>query len=155
MISEALIQKWVEEKIVNTNYFIVELTVSSSNQIRVEIDGDDGVKITDCVGVSRAIEGQLDREVEDFELTVSSAGMDKPLRVLRQYQRYIGREVKVSLNDGTWYKGELLSADENEVKIETVSKEKVEGKKKKQIINKTISVPMEELNETRVVITFK
>ena len=79
-------------------YFIVEVNVSSSNAIRVEIDGDKGVNIADCVQISRHIEGSLDREEQDFELTVSSAGMDQPFKILRQYQRYLNRIVTVKKN---------------------------------------------------------
>jgi|SRR5690554_2190598 len=155
MITEALIRKLVEEQIHGTDYYVVDVKVSSGNQIRVEIDGDHGVKINDCVDISRAIERHFDREENDFELTVSSAGMDQPFKLLRQYQRYLGREVKVILKNGQWHKGILLSANEEEVKIEQEVKEKIEGKKKKQIVKKTITVPMEELKETKVVISFK
>ena len=79
MITKSEIVKLVEEKIEGSEYYIVDISVSSSNQIRVEIDGDDGVKINDCVQISRHIEGSYDREEVDFELTVSSAGMDLSL----------------------------------------------------------------------------
>src|SRR5699024_838368 len=101
----------VEEEIADTAYYIVEIKVSSSNQIRVIIDGNEGVKIDDCVAISRAIEGQLDRDVEDYELMVSSAGLDQPLKLLKQYQKHLGREVKLTLNSGEWMKGILHSAD--------------------------------------------
>lgn len=155
MISKSQIVALVEEKIEGTDYFIVEISVSSSNQIRVEIDGDKGVKISDCVQISRHIEGSFDREEEDFELTVSSAGMDQPFKILRQYQRYLGREVELKTTSGEKHKGLLIAADENTVEIEIAERRKVEGKKKKQLIIEKLSVPMEQVKETKVVISFK
>ena len=155
MISESYIRELVEEKLQEMDYFIVDIKVSSSNTIRVEIDGDKGVNIKDCVAISRHIEGSLDREEHDFELTVSSAGMDQPFKILRQYQRYYGREVEVKLREGKKLKGKLLQADEDKVSLETSEMKKIEGKKKKQLITETIDVPMEQVNETKVVISFK
>lgn len=155
MISKGQITALVEEKIAETDYFIVDISVSSSNQIRVEIDGDQGVNINDCVQISRHIEGNFDREVEDFELTVSSAGMDQPFKILRQYQRYLGREVELKTTEGEKWKGKLLAADESNVELEVAERKKVEGKKKKQLIIEKKTVPMEQVKETKVVISFK
>ncbi len=155
MISQKYIQGLVEEKIADMPYFIVEINVSSSNAIRVEIDGDKGVNIADCVQISRHIEGSLDREEQDFELTVSSAGMDQPFKILRQYQRYLNRIVTVKKTTGEKLEGKLLSASEEEVVIETNRKERIEGKKKKQLIIENINIPMNEIKETKVVISFK
>lgn len=155
MISKEYINSLVEEKIAEMPYFIVEVSVSSSNVIRVEIDGDKGVNINDCVQISRHIEGSLDREVEDFELTVSSAGMDQPFRILRQYQRYLNREVSIKKVSGEKLVGKLMSADEKEVVIEQTRKERIEGKKKKQTITEELVLPMNEIKETKVVISFK
>lgn len=155
MISKEYINSLVEEKIAEMPYFIVEVSVSSSNVIRVEIDGDKGVNINDCVQISRHIEGSLDREVEDFELTVSSAGMDQPFRILRQYQRYLNREVSIKKVSGEKLVGKLMRADEKEVVIEQTRKERIEGKKKKQTITEELVLPMNEIKETKVVISFK
>ena len=133
----------------------MDINVSSGNAIRVEIDGDDGVKINDCVQISRHIEGSYDREEVDFELTVSSAGMDQAFKILRQYQRYIGRDVEMKTTNGDKIKGILVSADDTAVVLETTRKEKIEGKKKKQIIIENKTVPMEQVKETKVVISFK
>ena len=155
MITKAEIVKLVEEKIEGTEYYIVDISVSSSNQIRVEIDGDKGVKINDCVQISRHIEGNYDREEVDFELTVSSAGMDQPFKILRQYQRYVDREVEMKTTQGDKIKGILVSADDKAIVLEVTRKEKIEGKKKKQIVIENKTVPMEQVKETKVVISFK
>jgi len=155
LITEAQIRELVEEKIAGMDYFIVSITVSASNSIRVEIDGDHGVKINDCVEISRHIEGSLDREQEDFELVVSSAGMDQPFRILRQYQRYYGRMVEVKVKGGEKVKGKLLSANEEQVELEVTEKKKIEGKKKKELVTEERVIPMDQVNETKVVISFK
>jgi ribosome maturation factor RimP len=107
------------------------------------------------MSVSRNVEHNLDREQEDFELHVSSAGLDKPFRVLPQYLKNIGRQVKVVLNDGTKLEGELKSANETELALELIRKEKVEGKKKKETIVEQRVLQMEQIKETKIVITFK
>lgn len=155
MISQKHVRGLVELKIADMPYFLVDVIVSASNAIRVEIDGDEGVNIADCVQISKHVEGSLDREDQDFELTVSSAGMDQPFKILRQYQRYLNRDVTVKTNSGSKLVGRLLSADENEVVIETSRKERLEGKKKKELIIENIHIPMNEIKETKVVISFK
>tara|TARA_B110000046_G_scaffold47958_1_gene53058 strand:- start:38904 stop:39371 length:468 start_codon:yes stop_codon:yes gene_type:complete len=155
MITKSEIVRLVEEKIERTEYYIVDISVSPSNQIRVEIDGDKGVKINDCIQISRHIEDNFDREEVDFELTVSSAGMDQPFKILRQYQRYVGREVEMKTTEGDKIKGILVSADDKEVVLEVTRKEKIEGKKKKQIVIDNKTVPMEQVKEAKVVISFK
>ena len=155
MISKEKITQFVEEQISDTEYFIVDISISASNQIRVEIDGNKGVNIKDCILISRHIEDQYDRDVVDFELTVSSAGMDQPFKILRQYERYLGREVETKKTDGSKIKGILISADKESVVLEIAEKRKVEGKKKKELIIENITVPMDQVKETKVVISFK
>lgn len=155
LIKESYIRGLVEEKIQEMDYFIVSVNVSSSNHIRVEIDGDKGVNIKDCVEISRHIESSLDREAEDFELVVSSAGMDQPFKILRQYQRYMGREVEVKMKGGEKLKGKLVSANEEKVALEITEKKKIEGKKKKELVTSEREISMDQVNETKVVISFK
>ena len=138
----------VEEKLDGSSMFIVELSVSSSNQIHIELDGMEGVSIDDCVGVSRHVEHNLDRESEDFELHVSSAGLDKPLRDKRQYVKNIGRNLKVTLTDGTVVKGKLTSVDEG---IEL----SIPANKKKKLPERLTSIAMDEMKEAKIEISFK
>ena len=124
--------------------------------IHVELDKAEGyVSINECMSVSRNIEHNLDRESEDFELHVSSAGLDKPLRVLPQYMKNIGREVKVVTTDGKKQEGLLVAASEKELTLETSRKEKIEGKKKKELIVEQHVFPMNQIKETKIVISFK
>ena len=93
MILKEDIEKLADEFLYGTDMFIVKLNVGSDNKITIYIDGDNGVTIDDCVGLSRFIENEYDRETEDFELNVSSAGIDQPFINLRQYLKNIERPV--------------------------------------------------------------
>ena len=102
-IVEQLVDQWLEGK----EYFLTDLTVSPDNRIVVEIDHEEGVWIEDCVELSRYIESGLDRETEDFELEVGSAGIGQPFKVLRQYEIHQGDDVEVLTADGRKLKGTL------------------------------------------------
>ena len=147
-----------EERIaeLDRGLFIVDLSISASNVIFMEIDSEIGsVSIDDCIRVSRNIEHNLDREEQDFELSVSSAGLDKPLRVERQYPKNIGRELKVKTEAGDKLEGELIAADSEGIVLKTERKEKIEGKKKKEVIVEEIPLKYTEIKEAKVVISFK
>lgn len=136
--------------------FIVHLNVSESGIINVEIDKYEGnVSMKDCMSVSRNVEHNLDREEEDFELHVSSAGLDRGLRVLPQYTKNIGRQVKVKLHEGGSLEGELTAASHEQITIQTTRKEKIEGKKKKETIIEDHTFTMDKIKETKIVISFK
>ena len=116
MIPESKIKQLVEARIEGTRLFVVNINVSLSNKIDVLIDGFDGVSVKDCIDVSRGVEHNLDREEEDFELEVSSAGLDIPFLVFEQYKKNLGRQVKVYTNDGRKHEGELSYVD-NEIVV--------------------------------------
>jgi len=100
MVDQAFVKKIVEEKLAELDLFLVDLKIDTSNKIDIAIDGDSGVGIDQCIAVSRAVEGSLDREKEDFELMVASPGIGQPFKVHRQYTKAIGRPVEVQLLDG-------------------------------------------------------
>lgn len=154
MISTSLIRELAEKKLQENDSFLVDVTVSAANKIRVTIDNFRGLAIDECVSMSRFIENQLDRDVEDFELEVSSPGMDQPFKVFRQYQKNTGREVEVKLLDGQKVEGKLVAATEKGIDIEQKSKEKVEGPKGKQLITRQTHLPFEQIKETRLIIKF-
>ncbi len=150
----ALAQERIDE--LDKGLFIVEITVSSSNQINVEIDASEGsVSIDDCIRVSRNIEHNLDREESDFELQVSSPGLDKPFRVVQQYIKNVGRDIKIKLTDGRQLQGLLKSADGQGFVVETTRKERIEGKKKKETIIEEHTLTYDLVKETKIVISFK
>ena len=148
MISEQKILDLVEEKVSESSIFVVELKVSSGNKISIELDGDQGLSIDDCVAVSRHVESSLDREEEDFSLQVSSAGLDRPLRHHRQYLKNIGKTVMVTKTDGFTLEGVIESADKELVLTLPPSK-------KKKLPEKEETVKWEDVKETRIVILFK
>jgi ribosome maturation factor RimP len=154
MITLEHIRKLVDAKIAEGDNFLVELTVKPGNKINILLDNDKGVSIADCVAMSRHVEFSLDRETEDFELNVSSPGLDQPLKTLRQYQKYIGKQVEVLTKENKKLSGKLLKADENGIELETRTKERLEGKKGKQLIVNTIHLTFQQIKETKIVISF-
>lgn len=155
MITTAHINELISEKLAEKECFVVELDVRTGNNILLEIDSPKGISIQDCVDLSRAIEHNLDREIEDFELHVSSAGLDKPFRVREQYIKNIGKEVKVITKDSEKIKGILKEVGEEEITVEYSYKERIEGKKKKQTIIKQEKIPFDNIKETTIIISFK
>ena len=158
MISKQKIKDLAEERIAElaNGLFIVDISVSATNVIHVELDKHEGnVAIIDCMSVSRNVEHNLDREAQDFELHVSSAGLDKPFRVLAQYIKNIDREVKVVLQNGAKMEGILRAVAEKGITLETSRTEKPEGKKKKELIVEQHEFPFEQIKETKIVISFK
>jgi len=153
MITEKKIKQLVNEHLEGTDRFLVALKVSSNNEIQVFIDADSAVTIDHCVALSRHIEGNLDREAEDFELKVMSAGADRPFSMLRQYKKHIGKRVNVTKSDEKNIRGVLLDADNKMIRLQeeiTVTR----GKSKKTVKGDELTIPMSEVKQTKVVITF-
>ncbi len=126
--------------------FLIDFTITGANEIRVIIDGDEGVTVQDCINVSRKVEHNLDRESEDFALEVASAGATEPLVNNRQYKKNVGRDLEVKLSDGSKMTGTLESASDSGIILswsERVPKELGKGKttveKKEEIAYDTIS----------------
>lgn len=149
MIDAKRIQVLANEKLKGTDVFLVDVKIKPINKIFVFVDSDSSVTISNCIDISRHIEFSLDRETEDFELRVSSAGLDQPLKVLRQYQKCIGREVEISTTDGEKKIGTLIKADKNGIEI--ISKQN----KKKELKELNISIDFEDIKETKQIISFK
>ena len=158
MITKKLITDLAEERMAerDNGLFIVELTISSRNVIRLELDKHEGgVTVDDCVSVSRNIEHNLDRESQDFELHVSSAGLDKPLRVHAQYVKNVGRGLEVQLKSGEQIEGELTEVKEESIVVSWEEKREIEGKKKKETVEVQRELPFTDIVEARIVISFK
>ncbi len=117
MIKEKQIKKLIDSQLQGTDKFLVDIIVKRGNSILVFIDGDEGVKLQDCIDLSRHIESNLDRDYEDFSLNVSSHGLDQPLKLLRQYKKNEGRGLSVLLSDGSKIKGKLIMAKEDGISI--------------------------------------
>ena len=155
LITEDTIRALIDEKIDGTDYYVLSLDIKPGNVITVELESSGPVGITDCVDISRQIEHNLDRENEDFALQVSSPGLDKPLRDHRQYIKNVGRELKVRLNDDSEIAGELIEADAEKIKLHTSRKERLEGKKKKVLIEEDIVLKYDEIKQAKIKINFK
>lgn len=148
MIAEKQILELIETHFVGTDLFAVEVKVKPGNRIFVFIDSDTNVTIAQCVGLSRFIEKHFDREIEDFELNVSSSGLDQPYKLVRQYIKNIGREVAVVMKDKRRIEGRLLEADAEGINVlETV-------KVKKLVTETNHRLLYQEIAETKEIIKF-
>lgn len=127
---KSLAQEWLAGK----DYFLVDVNVDRENRIVVEIDHRDGVWIDDCCELSRHIEAGLDRDVEDFELEVGSAGIGQPFKVVQQYRNAVGQEVELLTQEGKKLKGVMARADEEGFVVTVREKQAVEGKKRPQMV---------------------
>jgi len=152
MIKEKQIKKLIEEHLKGTDIFLVELLIKPGNTILVFIDSDEGVKLEDCIGLSKHIESNLDRDSEDFSLNVSSHGLDQPLKLLRQYEKNEGRSLNILLSDGSKKKGKLVKAQKDGILIIPGS---AKGKKKTDKEIKEEFISFNQVKEAKVVITFK
>ncbi len=129
-------------------FFIVSVDVAAGNKITVEIDHDEhGVDIDTCIALNRFIESKIDREVEDYELEVSSAGITSPLRSLRQYKKYIGRELEVLLKSGVKELGVLKSVDEEAFVLTVVRMVLPEGGRRKKPEEQDLTIRHEEVKK--------
>lgn len=133
MIDKNYVGQVVEEWLKDKDYFLVEVNVSPDDRIVVTIDHKEGVWMEDCVELSRYIESRLDRDKQDFELEVGSAGLGQPFKVKQQYEAHVGSPVEVMTQDGQKLKGLLTAADEQEFAIEVEMKVKEPGEKRPHI----------------------
>ena len=152
MIAKEEIRKVVEPKIKELDGFFVDLKVNTANVITLFFDRKDGVQVEHCLALSKHIEEYFDRDIEDYELTVCSAGLDNPFMVDQQYHKYNGKEVGVLLTNGKRKKGIILSYENDELILQVAKKKK--GTKKEDIIQKVI-IPKLEIKETKLKINFK
>ena len=143
--------EWLAEK----EYFLVEVSVSADNCVSVEIDHADGVWIEDCVQLSRHIEANLNRDEEDYELEVGSAGIGQPFKVLQQYINHIGMDVEVLKNDGLKLAGILKDADEEHFTVTISKKEKPEGAKRPVLVEEDLQFTYDSIKYTKYIINFK
>lgn len=155
MIEKNIVKQYVEEWLQGKDYFLVDIEISADNRIVVEIDHVDGVWIEDCVALSRYIEDHLDRDKEDFELEVGSAGLGQPFKVVQQYVNFVGKEVEVLTADGKKVKGVLGSVDAPKFTVTVEEKVKEEGKKRPVLKPVDHEFDMNEVKYCKYLITFK
>ena len=150
-IVSGIVNEWLEDK----EYFLVDIEVTPDNKIVVEIDHAEGVWIDDCVELSRFIESKLDREEEDYELEVGSAGIGQPFKVLQQYLIHIGKEVEVLTREGKKLEGVLKDANEENMTLTIQKKVKPEGAKRPKLVEEDITYTYSEIKYTKYLISFK
>ena len=155
MIEKKTVCQIVDEWLAGKDYFLVEVTISPDDKILVEIDHKEGVWIEHCVELSRYIESKLDREDEDYELEVGSAGIGQPFKVLQQYINHIGKEVEVLAKDGRKLSGVLKEADEQHFVVTIQKKVKEEGAKRPKLVDEDLTFTYEEIKYTKYLISFK
>jgi ribosome maturation factor RimP len=147
---QGLVDEFLHE---NEAVFLVSLKIGGGNQIEILIDSFEGIKVRDCVRLSRHVEGNLDREEEDFGLQVASAGLEESFKVFPQYQKNVGRKVDVKLLGGQKIEGTMLSAEEGKgIVLETKRREKVG--KKKQVIVEQHELDFQQIDQTKIIISF-
>ncbi len=154
MIEKDLLIELTEEYLKGKPNYLVDILLAAGNNITVEIDNDQGVDIEDCVALSRHLESKLNREEEDFELTVTSAGLTSAFKTLRQYKKYEGKEIEVLIKKGQKLTGILKSSDENGFTLTISKKEKPEGAKRKVEIEEDIFFTFDEIKHTKYMIRF-
>ncbi len=154
MISEETVLLLIEEKVEGSANFLVSLKISVDNVIDILMDGDDGFSIQDCMDLNRYLNKKLDRDIEDYNLRVSSPGLDQPFMVRRQYYKNIDRDVKVELNDASTIEGKLVEVDDDKITVRTRVKERIEGRKAKHWVETDHEIEYPTIQSTKVIISF-
>jgi len=138
----------------NSALFLIELKFLADNKIYVEVDGDNGVSLQECIRISRGIEHNLDREEEDFSLEVTTPDISNPLKVKRQYKKNINRTLEVKLKDNAKIQGVLKNVQEDYIALEWKTREpKTIGKGKVTVVKNT-TIPFSDIREAKVKIIF-
>ncbi len=157
MINEKNIAETVNAYLRESDQFMVDIKVTPQNKIMIYLDGDSGVTIDDCIKLSRHIEHQLDRDIEDYALEVSSVGVGQPLLLHRQYNNNIGRRLAVTDTEDKSTKGKLVDVSSEGIVLE---KDKTKKGKKKQKEPETdadarVFIPFETIKEAKVQVSFR
>jgi len=150
LITKEYILELANAHLMNGAVYVTNIKVSIDNHISVLIDGDEGVTIKDCVGLSRAIEGQLDRESDDFALDVSSHGATSPLIMPRQFIKHLGRDFEVKLLDGTKAEGRLIEFTGEALTLENTVRENKPIGKGKIDVTKQLIISLDKIKESKV-----
>jgi ribosome maturation factor RimP len=154
MIEKSIVEEIINNFLENSENYLVGLELKPDNTIIVEIDNDQAVSIDDCIALSRFIESKLDRDKEDYELEVGSAGISQPFKLIRQYKKNKGKEVETLLKNGKKYRGVLKEADENRFILTVEKQVKPEGAKRKITVEEEMSFIYNEIKYTKNIIRF-
>jgi len=138
----------LEEKLKGSGTFLVDVSISAGNQILVRLDDDQGLTIDKCKEINRFLHDSLGEDLNEFELQVSSAGLEEPFRLKRQYFKNTGKQVEILLTNNKKVTGTLASADEENILI-------TEKPKWKHDPVKEIKINYSEIKQTRKLVSFK
>jgi ribosome maturation factor RimP len=155
MIDKGKIKNFINDAVAqNQELFITELKFLSDNKIFVEVDGDHGIPLKECIRISREVEHNLDREVEDFSLQGTSPDVSNPLKNKRQYKKNINRILKIRLQDNSIIEGALIKVTEDEIELEWKARERKPIGKGKITVVKNATVSYTNILEAKVKIIF-
>ena len=155
MIERNAVKTVVEEWLSGNDYFLVDVTFTPDDRIVVEIDHADGVWIEDCAELSRFMQERLGDELGDYELEVGSAGIGQPFKVEQQYLNHIGKEVEVLDAEGKKVQGVLKQVDGRNFVVTVKEKQKLEGKKRPQLVDVDKTFNMDNIKYTKYLLSFK
>lgn len=147
MIDKKELQAFVEKQLEGSDYFLTDLKVTPANEITVEIDSMVPGDLEECIKLTRAIEGAFDRDVEDYDLEVGTAGLTSPLKVKRQYEKYVGQDLEVLTNDGKKLHGLLRSVSDEGIVLNIEQKVKKEGVKKPVVESTPLDIPFSNIKK--------
>ena len=155
MIERNTVKTVVEEWLSGNDYFLVDVTFTPDDRIVVEIDHADGVWIEDCAELSRFMQERLGEELGDYELEVGSAGIGQPFKVEQQYVNHIGKDVEVLDAEGKKVQGVLKQVEGREFVVTVKEKQKLEGKKRPQLVEVDKTFNMDNIKYTKYLLSFK
>ena len=155
MIERNTVKTVVEEWLSGNDYFLVDVTFTPDDRIVVEIDHADGVWIEDCAELSRFMQERFGDELGDYELEVGSAGIGQPFKVEQQYLNHIRKEVEVLDADGKKVQGVLKQVDGRNFVVSVKEKQKLEGKKRPQLVEVDKTYNMDNIKYTKYLLSFK
>ena len=150
------ISRAIEQAVAERGCFLVEVSVSAENDVEIVIEKEEGeVDWEDCAAIDEVVHAAFDQDVEDYALTVSSAGLDRPFKLLRQFQKAVGTQVDVKFKGGKRLIARLVQADESSITLQYTALEAVEGKKKKEKVEHEEVFQLQEINSVTPYIDFK
>lgn len=154
MIDRQALRQFIESRLEGSDCFLVELSVGGDNNITVEIDSDSRVDIERCVELTREIEAEFDREVEDYSLEVGSSGITSPFKVLRQWRKNVGRDIEVLIAGGRKLRGTLRSAGDTSFTLAVIEKVRHEGAKRPVEEVREIEIPYSDVKRAECMLVF-
>lgn len=155
MIERNTVKTVVEEWLSGNDYFLVDVTFTPDDRIVVEIDHADGVWIEDCAELSRFMQERLGDELGDYELEVGSAGIGQPFKVEQQYLNHVGKDVEVLDAEGKKVQGVLKQVAGRDFVVTVKEKQKLEGKKRPQLVEVDKTFNMDNIKYTKYLLSFK